>query len=56
MPPIKCKNRECTYKGTECCTADKVEINCYGECKTAITFADMMRQKPVQTNKVLKDD
>lgn len=52
MPVIRCKVKNCTYRGTECCTAKRIEIDWEGNCLTACTFEQLMKQRPNQSEKV----
>lgn len=45
MTTVKCDVTDCVNKGGEICKASKIAIK-DGECKTACTFEELMKQKP----------
>jgi hypothetical protein len=50
MAIVRCNVSVCAYRGKEVCTADRINI-VDGECKTACTYSQLMRQRPNQSEK-----
>lgn len=50
MTTVKCDVKDCVNKGGESCKAYKIAIQ-DGECKTACTFEELMKQKPILNDK-----
>ncbi len=47
---IKCDVKNCVNKDAEFCQANKISIK-DGECKTACTFEELMKQRPNLSDK-----
>jgi hypothetical protein len=50
MPVIRCDQTSCTYRGIECCTASRIEMQ-DGECVTAVTYEALMKMKPEENKR-----